>query len=156
MSRILVIDDSLSALQLTEMILGEAGYEVRTCSEGKKALRMLEREAFDLVITDIYMPDLDGLEVIREEHRIRPNVPVVAVSGVTGPRNMLSVALRLGACQTVQKPFSRASLLDAVEAALHAPRPGSGDSKVAGPSAVPPGRSARSPIDRPAATLDCK
>jgi CheY-like chemotaxis protein len=122
MFRILVIDDSLSALQVTEMILAEAGYEVRTCSEGKRALELLEEEAFDLVITDIYMPDLDGLEVIQLEHRTRPNVPIVAVSGMTGARNMLKVARHMGACQTVQKPFSKAGLIEAVETALGARR----------------------------------
>jgi DNA-binding NtrC family response regulator len=122
MFRILAIDDSISALQVTETILAEAGYEVRTCSEGKRALELLEQEPFDLVITDIYMPDLDGLEVIQEEHRIRPNVPIVAVSGVTGARNMLKVARHMGACQTVQKPFSKAGLIAAVEAALGARR----------------------------------
>lgn len=118
MSRILVIDDSLSALQVIEMILVEAGYEARTCSGGKRALELLDSEPFDLIVTDIYMPELDGLEVIKEEHRIRPDIPIVAVSGMTGLHNMLQAAKLLGACQTVQKPFSKATLLAAIEAAL--------------------------------------
>jgi CheY-like chemotaxis protein len=118
MPRVLVIDDSASALQTVEMILADAGYEVVTCTGGKSAVQMLRREAFDLIVTDIYMPERDGLEVIRESRRICPNVPVVAMSGVTGKRSMLAAARHLGACQTVLKPCSKASLLDAVAAAL--------------------------------------
>jgi CheY-like chemotaxis protein len=125
MSRILVIDDSLSALQVTEMILSEAGHEARTCSSPKHALEVLESEPFDLIVTDIYMPEMDGLEVILEERRIRPDVPILAISGMTGARNMLKVAKQLGACQVVQKPFSKADLLDAIDAALRARHPGS-------------------------------
>jgi CheY-like chemotaxis protein len=118
MPRILVIDDSASALQIVEAMLAGAGHQVHACREGRNALQVLRREAFDLVVTDIYMPDEDGLEVIRESRRICPNVPVVAMSGMTGNRNMLAVAKYLGACQTVTKPLSAADLLAAVEAAL--------------------------------------
>jgi len=128
MLRILVIDDSPSALQITGAILAEAGYEARTFSDAKRALEVLESEPFDAIVTDIYMPDMDGLEVIREEHRVRPDIPIVAVSGIIGPRSMLGIARHLGACQTVQKPFSKAILLAAIEAALAVPCPGRRDS----------------------------
>jgi DNA-binding response OmpR family regulator len=118
MPRILVIDDSLSALQMFDMILAEAGHEACTCREGKRALELLERERFDVIITDIYMPDVDGLELIRAGRRIRPDTPILAVSGMTGPRDMLKAARFLGARQTIHKPFSKADLLAAVEAAL--------------------------------------
>jgi DNA-binding NtrC family response regulator len=136
-----VIDDSLSALQVTGMNLAEAGYEARTCSDRKRALEFLESEPFVLIITDIHMPDLDGLEVIRAKHRIGPNIPIVAVSGMTGPRNMLKVAQHLGAYQTVQKPFSKANLLAAVGAALSAGRPGHGASSGSLPGSRLPARS---------------
>ncbi len=55
MSRILVIDDSRSAPQVTQMILAEAGYEVRPCGDGRRAIEILVREPFDVVITDIYI-----------------------------------------------------------------------------------------------------
>ncbi|MEI9972880.1 MAG: response regulator [Ignavibacteriota bacterium] len=71
------------------MILSEAGYEVCTSSDGRSALELLDREPFDVLVTDIYMPDMDGLEIILEERRLRPDIPIVAVSGMTGPRNML-------------------------------------------------------------------
>jgi len=120
MSTILVIDDSLSALQMAGMILESAGYQVSTCANGRRAVQMLRQETFDLILTDIYMPDADGLEVIREAHQICPGVPVVAMSGATGLRNMLAIAKYLGASQIVHKPFSKSDLLNAVATALDA------------------------------------
>jgi CheY-like chemotaxis protein len=124
MPRILVIDDSPSALQTAEVILADAGCRVVACTDGKHALRMMREEAFDLIITDIYMPDEDGLQVIRERRRICPKVPIVAMSGIAGQRSMLTVAKHLGACRTVQKPLSRADVLGAVGAALGMEFPG--------------------------------
>lgn len=118
MSRILVIDDSVSVLELIEMLLTEAGHEVVACMDGKRAISKLRSEPFDLLVTDIYMPEMDGLEIIMEGRRIRPSLPVVAMSGASGHRGMLDVARYLGACQTLQKPFSRADLMDAVTAAV--------------------------------------
>jgi DNA-binding response OmpR family regulator len=79
---------------------------------------MATQEPFDLIVTDIYMPDGDGLEVIRELRRVRPNIHFIAMSGMTGQRDMLKVAKYLGACQTLQKPFSADDLLAAVEATI--------------------------------------
>ena len=118
MSKILLIDDSRSTLEIAERILEDAGYQVHAYTDGRVALKVLQREAFDLIVTDIYMPELDGLELIREERRLCPHVPIVAMSGMSGKRNMLPVATRMGACQTVPKPFSKADLLSAVGTAL--------------------------------------
>jgi CheY-like chemotaxis protein len=118
MPKILVIDDSPTVLEIVEVVLAEAGYQVHACTDVRHGLQALQREPFDLIVTDIYMPDTDGIELIREGRRIRPNIPIVAMSGVTGRRGMLAVAKHLGACQTVLKPFSKADLLDAAGAAL--------------------------------------
>lgn len=121
MSRILVIDDSPSALEALAMTLTQSGHQVSTCSHGKHARRILDREAFDLVLTDIYMPEEDGLQLIQEVRRRQPKLPVVAMSGGAGRVDMLPAARLLGACQILRKPFSGADLLAAVEAALTAP-----------------------------------
>jgi two-component system, chemotaxis family, chemotaxis protein CheY len=118
MPKILVIDDSPSALQVIAMTLAAAGYETCTCSDGKIALAALRSEAFDLIVTDIYMPEKDGLEVIQEGHRIGPNIPIIAMSGMTGERSMLAAAKLMGACRTLEKPLSQTGLLAAVGAAL--------------------------------------
>jgi CheY-like chemotaxis protein len=124
MAKILVVDDSRSALAVTEMSLVEAGHEVVVCSDGEIALGRIRRERFDLIVTDIYMPGHDGLEVLIEARRHWPAVPVVAMSGVTGRGDMLKVAKCLGACHTILKPCSRADLLDAVAVALGGSPPG--------------------------------
>jgi CheY-like chemotaxis protein len=122
MPRILVIDDSPSILELAETMLVSAGCEVVTCLDGETALRTLSRESFDVILTDIYMPGEDGLEVIRKAHQMGVRAPIIAVSGATGARNMLTVAKLMGAAQLLPKPFSRLELLAAVDAALAAPR----------------------------------
>lgn len=100
-----MIEHSGSALQLTVMTLAAAGYETRTFRDGKSARAALTSEAFDLIISDIYMPEADTLEVIQEEYRIRPDVPMIAVSGMREAK-MLGVAEHLSACQTLPKPLS--------------------------------------------------
>lgn len=124
MSKILVIDDSPSALEVMANMLSEGGHEARLCRDGDSARTFLELETFDLIVTDVYMPNTDGLEVILEQRRARPRTPVVAVSGMTGPRNLLAVAKRLGACQTIQKPFTKTQLLTAIATALGTMRDG--------------------------------
>jgi len=80
MARILVIDDSASALELAGQILRQAGHEVVTAESGKQGVSILASQALDLVITDIYMPEEDGLEVIRNARRSRPGLRVLAMS----------------------------------------------------------------------------
>ena len=136
MSRILVIDDSPSALEAVAMTLAQSGHQVSTCSDGKHARRILGREVFDLVLTDIYMPEEDGLQLIQEVRRRQPKLPVVAMSGGAGLVDMLPAARLLGACQILRKPFSGADLLAAVEVALTAPAL----CPAAGPGKRPPSR----------------
>jgi len=121
MPRILVIDDSPSALEAVATMLVGAGYEVCACGSGKRAQQMVVHGAFDLILTDIFMPEEDGLEVIRKARQLRPFLPIVAMSGVSGTLDMLPVAKQLGARQLLRKPFSNADLLAVVESALAAP-----------------------------------
>lgn len=118
MAKILVIDDSVSVLELVASILREAGHEVITTDSGRKGVSLLDSGAPDLVITDIYMPGLDGLEVIRAARRLRPGQRVLAMSVVTGARGLLEIARALGAAGTLVKPFAVGELLEAVDACL--------------------------------------
>ena len=81
-------------------------------------MKLAARTSVDLIVTDIYMPDKDGLEVIAEARRVCPGVPVIAVSSFTGARDMLRTAKLLGAICTLQKPFTDQNLLQAVSQAL--------------------------------------
>jgi CheY-like chemotaxis protein len=115
---ILVVDDSDSALTVVETMLAGAGHQVITSRSARHALTILEDHAVDLIITDIYMPDEDGLELMRDARRVAPNTPVIAMSGMTGKRDMLRVARGLGARCVLYKPFSRQELLTAVSQAF--------------------------------------
>jgi DNA-binding NtrC family response regulator len=114
MATILVIDDSPSALSLAEQILGEAGHRVISCLWAADAMKVLAETPVDILITDLYMPDKDGLELIQEAHKMRPDVPIIAVSGAAGVKNLLHAAKLLGAACTLRKPFTKEQLLNAV------------------------------------------
>ena len=114
MAHILVVDDSTSVLEVLDTVLREAGHRVTVSQNGHKASQVLQSEVVDLLITDVYMPDGDGLELITEVCRHFPGTPVIAMSGITGKLDMLSVAELLGARCTLHKPFSKTELLDAV------------------------------------------
>ncbi len=118
MPKIMIIDDSLSALESIRGMLESAGLEVGAFSRWTDAAQALQSETVDLIVTDIYMPDGDGLDVIRAKRTMCPEVPIVAMSGMGGARDMLKVARLMGACQTLRKPFSKEQLLAAVGAAM--------------------------------------
>jgi len=118
MARILVIDDSESVLAFLVQVLREEKHEVLAASSGTQALEILKRERLDLVVTDIYMPEPDGIEVMRQARELRLNVPFIAISAQPSPRNKFVPARALGAQLALQKPFPRARLVEAVEAVL--------------------------------------
>lgn len=143
MARILMVDDSEVVLKIAKELLLEAEHEVLAYTSSREALQQLRTQTFDLIITDIYMPDADGLEVIRDAQRIAPQTPIIAMSGMTGRMNMLKVAQHLGACCTVMKPFTRTEFLSAVSTALESGKVagGGGESVLAKcPPAGSPGR----------------
>jgi CheY-like chemotaxis protein len=114
--RILVIDDEEFMQDIIKEMLELEGYVVVTAGNGRKGLELYRKEPCDLVITDIFMPEMEGLETIRELRRHAPKVKVMAISG-GGERGMvsfLSHAKRFGALRTLEKPFSREALVTAV------------------------------------------
>ena len=118
MAKILVVDDSASVLEIATAILSEAGHHVSISDRGDRVLQILETDEPDLLITDIYMPGVDGLQVIGEARRLCPNLPIIAMSAMTGKWSMLRVAKLLGARCALRKPFSQSDLLDTVKTAL--------------------------------------
>jgi CheY-like chemotaxis protein len=121
---ILVIDDDPAILSVAELLLKRDGHEVVVAREASKGLRALEAEPFDLVIVDIFMPEMDGLETINQVHRLRPALPVIVMSGyqfeaALAPRpDFLHMATELGATSSLKKPFRPPDLLRAVAACL--------------------------------------
>ncbi|MFC1763921.1 response regulator [Planctomycetota bacterium] len=123
MKRVLVVDDDIQLRPLLEQILVREGYEVRTASNGVEALAALQAEFFDLMITDIIMPEKEGLETISEIRRQDLDIKIIAISG--GGRADAGTYLRLakaqGADRILIKPFERNEIIEAIEELLGEP-----------------------------------
>jgi CheY-like chemotaxis protein len=119
MRRILVIDDDRNMLGILAEMLTTAGYEVVEASDGKEGMRLYKEAPFDLVITDLLMPEKDGLEVVMELRRDFPEVKIITHSGGGAYGNSsLETSKALGAARTLRKPFREDQLLEAVREVL--------------------------------------
>ena len=126
MARILVIDDDSDVRTLMVYELQVAGHEVRGASDGAKGLTLQRESPADVVVTDIYMPEKEGIETIRDLKQEFPRVKIIAISG--GGRNLSAgafsardlrvVAGELGVIAVLQKPFETRELLRSIESAL--------------------------------------
>ncbi len=114
MASILIIDDEEIIRALLRSVLEGAGYEVTEAANGRVGLELYRQNPRDLVITDILMPELNGLDMLLELTREFLRAKVIAISGAGEEKNVLDVAKLLGARQTFQKPFSVSKLLGAV------------------------------------------
>jgi two-component system response regulator (stage 0 sporulation protein F) len=114
MASILIIDDEEIIRALLRSVLEGAGYEVTEAANGRIGLELYRQSPMDLVITDILMPELNGLDMLLELTREFLRAKVIAISGAGEEKNVLDVAKLLGARQTFQKPFSVSKLLGAV------------------------------------------
>src|SRR5713101_8107640 len=114
MASILIIDDEEGIRALLRTILVAAGHEVTEAANGCQGLELYLHRPTDLIITDIAMPELNGLDMILELTRQFLDAKVIAISGVGEETNVLDVAKLLGARRTFRKPFSMPQLLDAV------------------------------------------
>lgn len=117
MKRILVIDDDDQIRRLISAMLEREGYEVDQLSDGLNAYQQYALQPYDVVITDIIMPEKEGLETIMELRRDFPDSRIIAISGGgrISPTDCLAMAKRLGVAYTFSKPFERAQLLGAVK-----------------------------------------
>jgi DNA-binding NtrC family response regulator len=124
MATILVIDDQEPIRGLLRRALEEANYEVLEASNGRLGLELYRERSAELVITDIFMPEMNGLEMILELNRNFPEVKVIVMSGGLESEGALNVAKQLGARQTFQKPLDIETLLNAVRFELASGAPG--------------------------------
>ena len=120
MIRILLVDDDDMSRGAIHKMLERAGYAVESTSDGDEVIRMYGQEAADLVITDLIMPDKDGLEIIQDLRRLNPQVRILAISGGgrVDANEYLAVARKFGAVEVLSKPFTKDDLRKAVDAAL--------------------------------------
>jgi CheY-like chemotaxis protein len=114
------VDDDPLVRRTVSRALSGAGYEVEEACEGEEALRRLEVGAVDAVVVDIFMPKMDGLELIREIHRKWPSIRILAISGGSQRINtdMLSAARAFGAQTSLAKPFMPSELVTTVRRML--------------------------------------
>jgi two-component system, chemotaxis family, chemotaxis protein CheY len=119
-ARILLIEDDPDALLAIEILLSHLGYKVETARNGREGLKSFRASMPDLVLTDIIMPDMEGIETIIEMRRLRPEARIVAMSG-GGPMNresLLDMTVKLGATDSLAKPFDDDQLAQVVERSL--------------------------------------
>lgn len=116
-NRVLVIDDEQIVLDSVERILGEEDYEVDTAMSSREGSDRALREKYDLVLTDVRMPEVGGMRVLRDIKRFRPSLPVVIITGYATVQSAVQ-AMKLGATDYVEKPFTPEELVKVVAAAL--------------------------------------
>ena len=116
MATIMIVDDDANLRQLLRRILRRAKYDVVEAANGQEALVLFRQQPTDLVITDLFMPQQDGLETISALRRLNNHLPIIAISGggAAAQFDMLRAASLLGAARVLMKPFS----IEEVHAAL--------------------------------------
>jgi CheY-like chemotaxis protein len=120
MARILIVDDEPDILVILDRMLRKMSHETVLAANGKEAVQRLNEGAVDLVITDLIMPESEGIETIAQVRKRWPSLKIIAMSGGgrQSPTPYLAVAGRLGADATLAKPFDRAELAEAVRSVL--------------------------------------
>jgi CheY-like chemotaxis protein len=120
--RVLVVDDNEDMLESTKILLERAGYDVEVASNGERAMILQRERPADVLITDIFMPDKDGVELISHFRQEFPAVRIIAMSGggVRTKRDYLADASLLGVDATLRKPFEPEALLQTLRRLLFA------------------------------------
>jgi CheY-like chemotaxis protein len=120
MPTIMLVDDDDEFRTILGESLRRAGYEVREASDGRQGLKLYREQAADLIITDLIMPEKEGLEMIQEVLRLRPDVKIIAISGGSrdGSSDYLKIAKVFGARRVLAKPFAREEMLNAIKELL--------------------------------------
>jgi CheY-like chemotaxis protein len=120
MPGILIVEDDKDLREMLKTSLGKRKYTILEAADGKEAILHFKPAMTDLVITDLIMPDEDGLKVITKLKEMKPGIKIIAISGggKAGPGNYLNVARALGADEVLSKPFSLIDLLSKIDSIL--------------------------------------
>ena len=113
----LVIDDEQIVLDSVSTLLRDEGFEVDVSLDGREGLDWAIERKYDVVLTDIRMPDIGGMKVLRDVKRINPALPVIMITGYASVDSAVQ-AMKLGAAEYIEKPFEPEQLLEAVSRAL--------------------------------------
>ncbi len=114
--RILILDDDISLLRVLEHHLSEGGYQTTALSKPKEALRCLDKEEFDIVLCDMNMPEISGMEILRKLNKEKKDTLFIVITGFPTIEAAVE-AMKLGAIDFIQKPVDKAHLLRVVEKA---------------------------------------
>jgi len=115
--KVLVIDDEQVVLDSVRKILTDENYEVYVSLSGREGLNWAIQKKYDIVLTDIRMPDIGGMRVLRDIKRANPSLPVVMITGYASVQSSVQ-AMKLGAADYIEKPFTPDQLIEAVASAL--------------------------------------
>ncbi len=115
--RALVIDDEQVVLDSVSKILADENYEVDVTLSGREGIDRAIKKTYDVVLTDIRMPDIGGMRVLRDVKRARPSLPVIMITGYASIESSVQ-AMKMGAADYLEKPFTPDQLLKAVASAL--------------------------------------
>ena len=123
MALILIIDDEPQIRSMLKLMLERDGYEVAEAPDGVEGIRIYRQNPADLIITDLIMPNKDGIGVIIDLKKEFPNVKIIAMSGggLNKPEGYLKGAKKLGAACTLTKPIDRGEMLRAIKDLLKSP-----------------------------------
>ncbi len=119
MARILLVDDAPRVRESIKDALESAGFEVDEAPDGKEAIELLNERSYSLLITDLWMPEVDGLDLMKHQRKINPNMPVIAITGgavgLEPPNFSITLAQNWGADAVLDKPFDNDDLVDIVK-----------------------------------------
>jgi CheY-like chemotaxis protein len=120
MARILIVDDDDLVRDALRLMLGREGHDVTEAANGREAIALHKNSPFPLIITDLIMPDMEGIETIVEMRKITPNSGIVAISGGarSSPEQLLTLAQKYGADATFSKPIDRKEFMESVSRLL--------------------------------------
>ena len=122
---ILVMEDDLSVAKGLEMVLSEEGFDVNLAGTGELALEAFKQKRFDLLVADLRLPDIDGMEVIKQVKAAKPETEVIVITGY-GTTATAVEAMKLGVHDFLPKPFTEDQIKTAIDEALkkHVEKPG--------------------------------
>jgi CheY-like chemotaxis protein len=128
-ANVLVVDDEPAVRTIVKLLLERERHVVTLAADGRAGLAALAASPIDLLIVDLFMPGMDGLETLREVRRQQPDLPVIVMSGTSldapglQAPDFLAMAVKLGAVRAIQKPFKPRDIIGSVEECLGAAAP---------------------------------
>jgi DNA-binding NtrC family response regulator len=116
MANILVVDDQKDICRVIERILQKEGHKISIAADGREGGKIFDEGTFDLLITDLIMPEMDGIELIMQIKKQKPDQNIIAMSGggIGKSDSYLNIAAKLGVAHTIEKPFRANDLLKVV------------------------------------------